>query len=118
MAGQSEDFRPGVGSENGVFEMGGERAIGGGDSPTVRKSPGTMASGVDHRLDCQGHSRKNSIPRTTSPEVWDFRGLVHASTNTVSHHFANDAETVVFNVTLDGVGNIADAIAHDGRPDA
>src|SRR6266498_598924 len=55
-SGHGEDFRAGVGDEDGVFELGGPLLVLGGDRPAVGPDVVGDAAEGDHRLDGEGHA--------------------------------------------------------------
>ena len=101
-----------------MLKMGGERPVGGGDRPAVGECLGAMTAGIYHGFYRQGHSWQDAIPGSATSEIRNLRRFVHPGTNPMSHHFANHAEPVVFDVTLDGVGYVTDSIAHDRLTDS
>ncbi|MEY4688062.1 MAG: hypothetical protein RIR76_2085 [Verrucomicrobiota bacterium] len=97
--------------------MGGERTIGRHDRPSIGQRLGPVVTGIDHRLNRQGHPGTDALTGSPSAEVRNLRGLVHFGANPVTYEFPNDAEPVSFDVALDRVGNITNSISDDSLLD-
>ena len=96
----------------GVLVVGGGLAVFGAAGPSVGFDDDVFASHVDHGLDGYAHAVFNQRAGAAASVVGDVGVFVHLASYAVSAHFANNAVAVAFAVCLDGVGDVADAVAH------
>ncbi len=68
-------------------------------------------SEVDHRLDAETHAVFDNRSGALASVVGHFGVFVHLAAYAVSAHFAYYRVSVAFAVGLDGVGDVADAVA-------
>jgi len=101
-----------------MFEVGGRQAVSSDHGPAVGEGLYPVGAEVDHGLDCKGHAGPDCFPGVAAAEVWDLRFLMHRAADPVADQVANDAKAARLNEGLDGVGDVADAIAHLGLADA
>src|SRR5580658_9427510 len=107
-----QNLRSAVGRKHSVFKVSRGRAIAGHDGPAVIEGACLVSSEVDHRLDRQSHAGLDLLAGDAPPEVRNLRRLVHRGADAVSHHVANHTQSAAFDVSLNSVGYIADAMAH------
>ena len=100
-----------AGDRDRELEVGGQRAVLGVDRPVVVAHPHGVAAGRDHRLDGQDHALLEQRALAGLAEVGDLRVLVHVAADAVADERAHDREAVGLDLLLDGVGDVAEAVA-------
>src|SRR3954452_12787590 len=96
---------------DGELEVGGERAVLGVDRPAVVAHPDHVAAGGDHRLDGQDHALLERDAPVGRAVVRDLGLLVHVAADAVADQRADDREALGLDVLLDGVRDVAEAVA-------
>jgi hypothetical protein len=104
-----EDLAAVLRDEDGVLELGGERAIAGEDGPLVVEDLNVVAADVDHGLDGEDHARLQAEPFAPLAVVRDRRGLVEFPADAVAGVVPHHAEAEAVRVLGDGGADVADA---------
>ena len=91
--------------------MGGREAVSGDHGPAIGECLDAVGAEIDHGFDGEGHAGLDLLSRATPPEVWNLRLLMHRAANTVAHQVADYTKTLGLDKGLDGIRDLADAIA-------
>ena len=79
--------------------------------PAVALYDYVLAPEIDHRLDADAHSRLKHRSDSASPEIRDFRILMHTRSYAMPTHLTNHTVVVVFAISLHGVGDVSDSLS-------
>src|SRR5260370_145306 len=90
---ESEDLAACAGDQDGVLELGGQRAVGGDDRPPVFELPYLGTAEVDHRLNGDGHALVQARAQPAGPDVRDCRWGVHEAAASVPPQLPQHAAT-------------------------
>ena len=101
-----------------MFELGRERAVAGDRGPAVVEHLHVGAADVDHRLDGEEHAGLELGAGAGAAGVDHFGAVVEQPAEAVAAEIADDAVAVGLGVALDGVGDVAEAVAGPGLLDA
>ena len=91
--------------------MGGGKTVGGDHGPAVGERLHAVGAEIDHGFDGEGHAGFDLLPGAAAAEVRNLRLLMHRAADAVADQVADDAETARLDQGLDGMGDVADAIA-------
>ena len=86
--------------------------------PAVALNHDVAAAHIDHRFDADTHTVTYHRTYTAPPVVGHFGRFVHAASDTMAAHFANDRVTAVFTICLDGICNITYTVTGAASLDA
>ncbi len=91
--------------------MGGELTISSHHCPAVFQNFNLRAASVNHRLDCNRHSRRKFRRLLAVVEVRNLRFLMHRPSDTMANKLANHTVSTAFNMTLDRPRYIHDPVS-------
>src|ERR1700690_392493 len=116
--GNGEDFRALGGEVDGVLEVGAGAAVAGDGGPVIVSVFDVRGAEVDQRLNGDAHAGLEFFEGVGFAEIGDLGRLVHGAADAVAYEFADDAHATGFDEGLDGVGDVANAVAESGLGDA
>src|SRR5258706_5369537 len=100
-----------------MFPLRRQTVVLGDDSPAVSERADVGESGIDHRLDGEGHAGLVNKPGTRTSIMQDLRLLVESASDTMTAEFAHHAVSILFRAALDGMADIAEPCAGMDRGD-
>ena len=101
-----------------MFELGGEKAVGGDRGPSIFEVAHIGRALIYHRLDGENHARLQAAAGSGGAEVEDLRIFVKSAADAVAAVLAHHRVTLRFHVALNAVTDISQAIAGDGSLEA
>ena len=97
-----------VGDEDGVLELRGARAVGGGRGPAVGPDDGLDAAHGDHGLDGEDHARLHAGRQRALVVVRDLRRAVEHLADAVADEGPHDEEAGRVRVGLDRQADVGE----------
>ena len=98
--------------------MGGVFAVRRANGPSVGHLHNGGGAGVDHGLHGDGHAPQQAGAMAGAAIVGHLRRLVHVAPDAVTHILPDDAVALTLGIRLNGGGDVGQAIALLGVPDA
>ena len=96
---------------DGVLKVSAGLAVACACSPTVAFGDDILAAQINHGLDGNCHAIAQQRAGATTTEVGHLGVLVELATHAVSAHLTHDTVVASLAILLDGVGDIANAVA-------
>ena len=101
----------GLGDSDAVFELRRQRAVAGDGGPAVVEQFAVGAADVDHRFDGEEHAGTKLGAGAGAACVDDVGTVVEQAAEAMAAKIAHHAIAMLFGMALNGVGDVAEAIA-------